>query len=208
MTDYVFIINSSIVVLTIFTSFFLFFEHKKYKETVYYIEEEIKTNNKIKDNAYVEENMEENVEEENIEKNVEKNVEEENEENFPDVAFERSFSDRIRHVEYILKSRLRQMEKIKSLEHIVSVLERIGDEEKLETNLEKRLNTVEQKIETIFNEYTFTINDFNNFCSLMYDDIKRMTYCKKHVNIMKKLGKLWKNMDNAEKMMYSSATNT
>ena len=164
MTDYVFIINSSIVVLTIFTSFFLFFEHKKYKETVYYIEEEIKTNNKIKDNAYVEENMEENVEEENVEKNVEENVEEnieenveeEKEENFPDVAFERSFSDRIRHVEYILKSRLRQMEKIKSLEHIVSVLERIGDEEKLETNLEKRLNTVEQKIETIFNEYTFT----------------------------------------------------
>ena len=207
MTDYVFIINSSIVVLTIFTSFFLFFEHKKYRETVYYIEEEIKTNNKIKDNVYVEENVEEN-EVKNVEENEEENVEEENEENFPDLAFERSFSDRIRHVEYVLKSRLRQMEKIKSLEHIVSVLERIGDEEKLETNLEKRLNKVEQKIETIFNEYTFTINDFNNFCSLMYDDIKRMTYCKKHVNIMKKLGKLWKNMDNAEKMMYSTATNT
>ena len=147
---------------------------------------------------------------ENEDKNEDKNeneIENENEneieleENHPDLVVERTLGDRINHLDQIIKDRLKKMEKLKNIEKIVSILEQLDDEDKLV----ERVSIVEQKVEKLFiSDHTFGVDNYNEFVKCMYEDVKKMTFCKKHENIMKKLDKMWLNMSDIDKMIYTS----
>ena len=144
----------------------------------------------------------------NEDKNEDKNdIENENEneteleENHPDLILERTLGDRINHLDQIIKDRLKKMEKLKNIEKIVSILEQLDDEDKLV----ERVSIVEQKVEKLFiSDHTFGVDNYNEFVKCMYEDVKKMTFCKKHENIMKKLDKMWLNMSDIDKMIYTS----
>ena len=122
------------------------------------------------------------------------------EENHPDLVIEKTLGDRINHLDKIIKDRLKKMEKLKNIEKIVYILEQLDDEDKL---LE-RVSIVEQKVEKLFiNDHTFGVEHYNEFVKCMYNDVKKMTFCKKHENIMKKLDKMWVNMSDIDKMIYT-----
>ena len=72
------------------------------------------------------------------------------------------------------------------------------EEEKQKGDLNKRLEIIENK-QLI---YIFHINDFNNFCKDVYEQIKESSRCKQRPKIMKKIGKIWKDMSDDEKMQY------
>lgn len=144
----------------------------------------------------------------NEDKNEDKNdIENENEneteleENHPDLILERTLGDRINHLDQIIKDRLKKMEKLKNIEKIISILEQLDDEDKLV----ERVSIVEQKVEKLFiNDHTFGVDNYNEFVKCMYEDVKKMTFCKKHENIMKKLDKMWLNMSDIDKMIYTA----
>ena len=184
------------VFLNMFIFSFLYAIVKKYEidseyqhefETILIYESNESNKNKNKDK------IENDIENEN-------EIENEIEENHPDLVIEKTLGDRINHLDKIIKDRLKKMEKLKNIEKIVYILEQLDDEDKL---LE-RVSIVEQKVEKLFiNDQTFGVEHYNEFVKCMYNDVKKMTFCKKHENIMKKLDKMWVNMSDIDKMIYT-----
>ena len=52
--------------------------------------------------------------------------------------------------------------------------------------------------------YEFKLTDFNNFCRLVYEDIKASNRYKGRTHIMKKIGQLWREMSDYEKNTYKT----
>jgi hypothetical protein len=71
--------------------------------------------------------------------------------------------------------------------------------EKAKGNLIDRLNSIEHKKLV----YKFNITDFNNFCRSVYAEVESGSNIKKRSHIIKKVGKMWRDMEDEEKAVYS-----
>jgi hypothetical protein len=106
-----------------------------------------------------------------------------------------TFAERLDHIETILSNQLELMLK---LSHIENMSEQI-EAEKAKGNLIDRLNSIEHKKLV----YKFNITDFNNFCRSVYAEVESGSNIKKRSHIIKKVGKMWRDMEDEEKAVYS-----
>ena len=107
---------------------------------------------------------------------------------------EMTFEERL---DYIETSLLKQLELMQKLNRIEQLSEQI-EAEKAKGDILARIETVEQKKLV----YEFNISGFNNFCRLVYTDVKSTSRIKKRSYIIKKVGKMWRSMEDEEKGMY------
>lgn len=107
---------------------------------------------------------------------------------------EMTFEERL---DYIETSLLKQLELMQKLNRIEQLSEQI-EAEKAKGDILARIETVEQKKLV----YEFNISGFNNFCRLVYADVKSTSRIKKRSYIIKKVGKMWRSMEDEEKGMY------
>ena len=130
-------------------------------------------------------------EEVNDEVNEEVNEEEVNDEKEVD---DETFEERL---DYIETSLLKQLELMQKLNRIEQISEQI-EAEKAKGDILARIVTVEQKKLV----YEFNISGFNNFCKSVYTDVKSTSHIKKRSYIIKKVGKMWRSMEDEKKAMY------
>ena len=71
--------------------------------------------------------------------------------------------------------------------------------EKAKGNVIDRLNSIEHKKLV----YKFNIADFNNFCRSVYAEVESGSHIKKRSHIVKKVGKMWRDMEDEEKAVYN-----
>jgi len=126
---------------------------------------------------------------------VENDVEDDAEDKDEDDKLDMTFAERLDHVETILSNQLELMLK---LSHIEKMSEQI-EAEKAKGNLIDRLNLIEHKKLV----YKFNIADFNNFCRSVYAEVESGSHIKKRSHIVKKVGKMWRDMEDEEKAIYS-----
>jgi hypothetical protein len=117
--------------------------------------------------------------------------EEENEKQLDEMTFE----ERLDYIETTLSNQLELMQKLNRIEHISEQIEA----EKAKGNVLARIETVEQKKLV----YEFNITGFNHFCKSVYSDVKSTSRIKKRSYIIKKVGRMWRTMDDEEKAMYT-----
>jgi hypothetical protein len=110
-----------------------------------------------------------------------------NEDHFKNI---RQFVNHLNQKEKMLTKQLEIFQKINQIEELSIQLEK----ETKKGNIYERIN----KVET----YVFNISDFNRFCSEVYEDVKEESRCKKRPRLMKKIGNMWKEMSDEEKMMH------
>ena len=120
---------------------------------------------------------------------------EEDEDVDEDDKLDMTFTERLDHVETLLSNQLELMLK---LSHIEKMSEQI-EAEKAKGNLIDRLNSIEHKKLV----YKFNIADFNNFCRSVYAEVESGSNIKKRSHIVKKVGKMWRDMEDEEKAVYS-----
>jgi hypothetical protein len=120
--------------------------------------------------------------------------EEEDEENEKQLD-EMTFEERLDYIETTLLNQLELMQKLNRIEHISEQIEA----EKAKGNVLARIETVEQKKLV----YEFNITGFNHFCKSVYSDVKSSSRIKKRSYIIKKVGRMWRTMDDEEKAMYT-----
>jgi len=131
-------------------------------------------------------------EEVNDEENDEYEEEDENEEEkeVDDMTFE----ERLDYIETTLSKQLELMQKLNRIEHISEQIEA----DKAKGDVRARIETVEQKKIV----YEFNITGFNHFCKSVYADVKSSSRIKKRSYIIKKVGKMWRNMEDDEKALF------
>jgi len=100
------------------------------------------------------------------------------------------FSQRLSELEQKLESEVKLFEKMNRIEQMSSFLEK----EKEKGDLTARLSVLEK--------YEFNLSDFNNFSRCVYESTKEQSKCKKHTQIMKKIGKMWRELPDYEKIKY------
>jgi len=108
---------------------------------------------------------------------------------------EMTFEERLDYIETTLSNQLELMQKLNHIEHISEQIEA----EKAKGNVLARIETVEQKKLV----YEFNITGFNHFCKSVYSDVKSSSRIKKRSYIIKKVGRMWRTMDDEEKAMYA-----
>jgi uncharacterized coiled-coil protein SlyX len=108
---------------------------------------------------------------------------------------EMTFEERLDYIETTLSNQLELMQKLNHIEHISEQIEA----EKAKGNVLARIETVEQKKLV----YEFNITGFNHFCKSVYSDVKSSSRIKKRSYIIKKVGRMWRTMDDEEKEMYA-----
>ena len=126
---------------------------------------------------------------------VEEDDVEEDEDVDEDDKLDMTFTERLDHVETLLSNQLELMLK---LSHIEKMSEQI-EAEKAKGNLIDRLNSIEHKKLV----YKFNIADFNNFCRSVYAEVESGSNIKKRSHIVKKVGKMWRDMEDEKKAVYS-----
>jgi len=124
----------------------------------------------------------------------EEDNEEDDEENEKQLD-EMTFEERLDYIETTLSNQLELMQKLNRIEHISEQIEA----EKAKGNVLARIETVEQKKLV----YEFNITGFNHFCKSVYSDVKSSSRIKKRSYIIKKVGRMWRTMDDEEKEMYA-----
>ena len=107
---------------------------------------------------------------------------------------EMTFEERLDYIETTLSNQLELMQKLNRIEHISEQIEA----EKAKGNVLARIETVEQKKLV----YEFNITGFNHFCKSVYADVKSSSRIKKRSYIIKKVGKMWRNMEDDEKALF------
>jgi hypothetical protein len=107
---------------------------------------------------------------------------------------EMTFEERLDYIETSLSKQLELMQKLNRIEQLSEQIEA----EKAKGDILARIETVEQKKLV----YEFNISGFNNFCRLVYADVKSTSRIKKRSYIIKKVGKMWRSMEDEEKGMY------
>jgi len=130
-------------------------------------------------------------EEEDEEEEDDGEDEEENEKQLDEMTFE----ERLDYIETTLSNQLELMQKLNRIEHISEQIEA----EKAKGDVLARIETIEQKKIV----YEFNITGFNNFCKSVYADVKSSSRIKKRSYIIKKVGRMWRTMDDEEKAMYT-----
>lgn len=106
-----------------------------------------------------------------------------------------TFAERLDHVETILSKQLELMLKLSNIEKMSEQIEA----EKAKGNVIDRLNSIEHKKLV----YKFNIADFNNFCRSVYAEVESGSHIKKRSHIVKKVGKMWRDMEDEEKAVYN-----
>lgn len=106
-----------------------------------------------------------------------------------------AFIERLDHVQTTLLKQLELMQKLNRIEQMCEQIEA----EKAKGNILDRLEAVENKKLV----YKFNIAYFNNFCKSVYEEVESDSRIKKRSYIIKKLGKMWRNMEEKEKSVYS-----
>ena len=97
--------------------------------------------------------------------------------------------DHLTRREETLEKQLRVFQKINRMEELSLLIEQ-----------ESKKGDVYDRLETV--NYVFDIRDFNKFCKTVYEDVKEHSRCKKRPKVMKKIGIMWKELSDDEKMMY------
>ena len=108
---------------------------------------------------------------------------------------EMTFEERLDYIETTLSKQLELMQKLNRIEHISEQIEA----DKAKGDVRARIETVEQKKIV----YEFNITGFNHFCKSVYSDVKSSSRIKKRSYIIKKVGRMWRTMDDEEKEMYA-----
>ena len=135
----------------------------------------------------------EDVVEDVIEDDVEDVIEDDVEEDSSDD--EMTFSERLDHAEEILSKQLAVLRQLTRIEQMTTEIEI----EKAKGNVLERLIAIEQKKLV----YKFNITDFNKFCRSVYADVESNSRIKKRSYVIKKVGKMWREMEDEEKAVYS-----
>ena len=120
--------------------------------------------------------------------------EDEYEEDEEDEEDDMTFEERLDYIETTLLNQLELMQKLNRIEHISEQIEA----EKAKGDVLARIETIEQKKIV----YEFNITGFNNFCKSVYADVKSSSRIKKRSYIIKKVGKMWRNMEDDEKALF------
>jgi hypothetical protein len=141
-------------------------------------------------NKDIDEEANDEVDDETEEVDDEKDEEVDDEKEVDEMTFEE-------RLDYIETSLLKQLELMQKLNRIEQLSEQI-EAEKAKGDILARIETVEQKKLV----YEFNISGFNNFCRLVYADVKSTSRIKKRSYIIKKVGKMWRSMEDEEKGMY------
>jgi flagellar biosynthesis component FlhA len=141
--------------------------------------------------VFEEVNDEEDDEEEDEYEEDEEDEEDEEEDKEVD---EMTFEERLDYIEATLLNQLELMQKLNRIEHISEQIEA----EKAKGDVHARIETVEQKKIV----YEFNITGFNHFCKSVYADVKSSSRIKKRSYIIKKVGKMWRNMEDDEKALF------
>jgi hypothetical protein len=128
------------------------------------------------------------------EEEYEEDEEYENEEDEEDEEDDMTFEERLDYIETTLSNQLELMQKLNRIEHISEQIEA----EKAKGDVLARIETIEQKKIV----YEFNITGFNNFCKSVYADVKSSSRIKKRSYIIKKVGKMWRNMEDDEKALF------
>ena len=108
---------------------------------------------------------------------------------------EMTFSERLDHAEEILSKQLAVLRQLTRIEQMTTEIEI----EKAKGNVLERLIAIEQKKLV----YKFNITDFNKFCRSVYADVESNSRIKKRSYVIKKVGKMWREMEDEEKAVYS-----
>ena len=108
---------------------------------------------------------------------------------------EMTFSERLDHAEEILSKQLAVLRQLTRIEQMTAEIEI----EKAKGNVLDRLIAIEQKKLV----YKFNITDFNKFCRSVYADVESNSLIKKRSYVIKKVGKMWREMEDEEKAVYS-----
>jgi hypothetical protein len=178
---------SGILALCLVFSYHLL-PHTAYSD-VFDDEEEEEANEET--NEDIDEEANEEVDEEaNDEVDDEKDEEVDDEKEVDEMTFE----ERLDYIETSLSKQLELMQKLNRIEQLSEQIEA----EKAKGDILARIETVEQKKLV----YEFNISGFNNFCRLVYADVKSTSRIKKRSYIIKKVGKMWRSMEDEEKGMY------
>jgi hypothetical protein len=141
---------------------------------------------------------EEEEEDEDEEEEVKDDEEEDEDEDMyelDEVEDDIAFIERLDHVQTTLLKQLELMQKLNRIEQMCEQIEA----EKAKGNILDRLEAVENKKLV----YKFNIAYFNNFCKSVYEEVESDSRIKKRSYIIKKLGKMWRNMEEKEKSVYS-----
>ncbi len=117
-----------------------------------------------------------------------------NEEDEEDEELDMTFAERLDHIETILSN---QLEFLLKLSHIEKLSEQI-EAEKAKGNVIDRLNSIEHKKLV----YKFNIAEFKKFWRGVYTEVKIRSHIKKRSHIVKKVGKMWRDMEDEEKAVY------
>ena len=136
-------------------------------------------------------------EEEEEVKDAEEEEEDEDEDMYEldEVEDDIAFIERLDHVQTTLLKQLELMQKLNRIEQMCEQIEA----EKAKGNILDRLEAVENKKLV----YKFNIAYFNNFCKSVYEEVESVSRIKKRSYIIKKLGKMWRNMEEKEKSVYN-----
>ena len=108
---------------------------------------------------------------------------------------EMTFSERLDHAEEILSKQLAVLRQLTRIDQMTAEIEI----EKAKGNVLDRLIAIEQKKLV----YKFNITDFNKFCRSVYADVESNSRIKKRSYVIKKVGKMWREMEDEEKAVYS-----
>lgn len=107
-----------------------------------------------------------------------------------------TLNERLEKLENTLQEQADLLKSMNRIEELSLFIEK----EKEKGDLLRRLTLIEdQKL-----IYEFHLSDFNNFCRLVYDEVKEKSKYKHRSNIMKKLGKMWKDLPDHEKNSYKT----
>lgn len=113
------------------------------------------------------------------------------------------FVDDEEFVDEELRERLSEMET--KLEKKAKLLEQMNHIEKMSDFIEKEKEKglLSLRLAVLENvTYQFNLSDFNNYCRGVYDSVKEQSKCKSRTHIMKKIGKMWREMPDFEKIKY------
>jgi len=107
-----------------------------------------------------------------------------------------TLNDRMNSIEKMLMRQTETLERMNRIEKMSEFIE----SEKEKGDLLTRLTISENK-KLI---YEFRLSDFNNFCHLVYEDVKTSNKYEGRSEIMKKIGELWRQMPDYEKNTYKT----
>ena len=104
-----------------------------------------------------------------------------------------SLSERLDYIEQSLQTTLNMILQMSRIEYLSQTL--LKEEEKYNETINNRLSMIE-------NKYVFHIMHFNNFVNSVYKKVKEESKNKKYSIVMKKIGKMWKDLSVSEKTRY------